>query len=344
MTAREDILIKEIEEDLRLQKEAGFLEVDDFGNEWTKRFINEPKRFLKEGTEVKRLALRNFRRNQILVPELPVGRQNPFNIRNIVDGARRGHTAMLKEYFKIIEDVKVKDILKKYPCSKVGNPHIFRHKGCAFTFRWVRHIYLLGLIKKYIAAEVKEDFTMLDLGSSYGILSSLVKREFPKSHHILVDLPQQLSLAHYFLGLELPNATIATYKDLAKLDVIDNDTIKKYDFILVPVKMYTKIARQTVDVFTNFMSLGEMSRKYFEYYLKQEPFLSAKIFFTVNRYQSSPTYDSGLSILDYPLTDFKRIIFNNTPIVSKRYKRFLLFFNTCFPYPSQHFEFIGKRS
>lgn len=340
---KEDSVIASIEEDLRLQKEADRLNIDSLGTEWGRKMLTEPGRFIKQDFKLKAQAVRNFRKNRIFVLDIPVGRQSALNLLNIVDGARRGHARMLRELLKVIEDAHYTDLLKKYPCSKVGNPNAFSCKGYRFTLEWLRHIYFLGLFKKYLEKELKEDFAALDLGCFYGVFSSLLKKEFKKSHHLLVDLPQQLALARYYLGLEFPDASIATYKDIVSLNTIDLDFIKKYDFILVPCYFYNKIAKRSIDVFTNFMSLQEMSRDFFDYYTKQEPFLSAQFLLTVNRFQSAPTYDNGLTILDYPLGDFERLHFATTPIVGERYKRTKLFFYTYFPYPSQHFEFIGKR-
>ncbi len=342
--SREDTIIESIEEDLRLQREAGKLSQQNLGKEWARRMLTEPGRFIENEIRLKQEALRDFRKDQIFVGDLPVGRRGIFNLFNFMDGARRGHAKMLKESLGVLEEAGFLDLLRKYPISHVGNPDIFCHKGCRFTFAWARHIYFLGLFRKYIAPRLKTDFTALDLGSNYGLFSSLLKSEFNGSHNILVDLPQQLSLAHYYLSLNFPEAKIATYKDLEKPDVIGKDMIKRYDFILVPCYFYDKIAKDAVDVFTNFMSLQEMSREFFDYYLTRGPFLSAPFFFTVNRYQSAPTYDNGLTILDYPLGDFERIHFATTPIVGQRYKRKMLFFYTYFPYASQHFEFIGKRA
>lgn len=339
----EDTIINSIEENLRLQEQSSLLNIDGLGSEWQGKMSVGPKRFIEKNTKIRLKSLQNFRRNRIFFEDIPLGTQNMFNIRNLIDGARRGHAKMLKGLLRTIEDNGYAGLLEKYPCSQVGNPHIFNYRGYQFTYEWIRHIYFLGLFKKYLESEVKEDFIALDLGCLYGLFSGLLKGEYGKSHHLLVDLPQQLSLAHYYLGLKFPEASIATYKEIAGLNTIDPDFIKKYDFILVPCHFYNKIVNNSIDLFTNFMSLQEMSRHFFDYYIKQEPFLSARFLLTVNRYQSAPTYDNGLTIMDYPLGDFERLHFATTPIVGERYKRAMLFFYAYFPYPSQHFEFIGRR-
>lgn len=350
----EERLIERIEDDLKQQKEAGRLKFENLGSDWSARMLKEPSRFIEGEFKLKADAMRNFRRARVFLPDVPVGRQSAFNIFNLIDGTRRGHTKMLKDALKVIEENGFAPLLKKYPCWRSGNPNVFSYKGYEFTFEWLRHIYFLGLFKKHIYPRLTDEFTQLDskhltgvttldLGCFYGTFAGLLKKEFGNSHCVLVDLPQQLSLAHYYLGSNMPDAAIATYKEIKDIRSIDRDFINKYDFILVPFYLYEKIAEASIDVFTNFMSLQEMGRKYFDFYLTNEPFLSARYFLTVNRYSASPTYDNGVTILDYPLSGFKRLHFGTSPIVGERYRRKWLFFYTYFPYASQHFEFVGKR-
>lgn len=339
----ENKVIQSIEEDLRLQEKADKLHLDSLGDEWTQRMLTDAPRFVKTDTKIEKKALRNFRKEQLFILDLPAGGQNFFNLINIIDGSRRAQRRMLRAALKVIEDFEFTGLLQKYPCSKVGNPHIFSYKGYNFTYIWLKHIYSLGMSKKYIEPEIRDDFSVLDLGGGCGIFSGLLKSEFKKSHQILVDLPFHLVLANYYLSMEFPEAKIATFKDISNLNIIDKDIIKKYDFILLPAHFYTKIDKGAIDVFTNFMSLQEMSREYFDFYLKQEPFLSARCFFTINRYQSAPTYNNGLTVLDYPLHDFTRLHFATNPLIKDRYRRNKFFFCINYPYPSQHFEFIGKR-
>ena len=153
---QEDIIINSIEEDLRLQKGSGRLAMSGLGNEWTRQMLTEPRRFMTGDIHIDRPAIRNFRRKQIFVMDLPIGRQGLLNPLNIIDGGRRGHARMLKELLKTLEDYNFGDILKKYPCSTVGNPNIFQGRGYAFTFMWIKHIYSLGLFTRYIKPELGE--------------------------------------------------------------------------------------------------------------------------------------------------------------------------------------------
>ena len=339
-------LIRIIEENLRIQhEESKKVEPGQLDNKWELLTSSEPKRFINPDMTLKLDVLRNFRKLNVFITDSPPQTSFPLQLNPIsyVHGGRRGVMRYLKELYCLMADNDYLDLLKKHPVSTIGHPNIFRHKGFTYTARWVRHIFFLGLFRKVLADKIKDDFFSLDIGSSYGIFSSLLKKENRLSCHILLDFPEQLALAHYFIGSTFPNARIASCKELAGLKSIDRGFLGKYDFILLPWFLYKKLGPNSVDMVTNFASFGEMRREWFDYYLKSEPFLSAKYFFSANRFQSYPEYDTDITILDYPLHDFKKLHFCISPYFSHTYKMKNIFWYEKYNFSSQYFEFIGER-
>jgi hypothetical protein len=199
-----------------------------------------------------------------------------------------------------------------------------------------------GLVNQVLNDRITSDFVALDIGGSYGPFSALFKRNHPDSHHVLVDFSEQLLLAYYFLGMYFPEAKIAGVKEISDQANISREFIEQYDFVLAPVEYYTRLAPKSVDLVSNFRSLGEMSRKWFETYVDADVFTSAKYFFTANRVQSYPSYNSDLSILDYPIWDrSKRLHFELSPLLSHTYGRSFLFFNKRSNH-SPVFEYLGE--
>jgi len=338
-------LVSRIEAELVAYAELGLEsgDAEDLIPKWRDLVVTEPKRFINEDRSLNLDALKNFRRSQIFVPDNPTREVNRPSLRNFIGGERRGHTKLLRECLVILKDHGCEDLLRKYPCHPAGNPFVFSHQGYSYTFRWAKHIYSLSLMNQVLADKLGEEFVALDIGSSYGIFSSLVKREFPTSHHILVDFPEQLILAYYFLGTCFPEARIAGVRELQGQEELTRDFFLQFDFCLVPWPIYQRIAGGSLDLVTNFASLGEMSRKYFDYYLKAPPFQKARYFFTANRIQSFPDYDTDLTILDYPIWEpGKRLHFEISPVFSHvyKYQRRYLFFNERVAYPP-YFEYIG---
>lgn len=340
-------LIKTIEENLKLQyEESRKIGPGDLDKKWDFLTSSEPGKFINSDMTLKTEVLENFRKLSIFIPDSPGNTLLPlkWNPAYYIHGGMRGEIRFLKEFYYLLKETGNLDLLVKHPVSEVGNPNLFSYKGYCYTARWVRHILFLGVFKKMLESRLDRSFVCLDIGSSYGIFSNLLKRECLSSHHILLDFPEQLVLAHYFLGCNFPKAKIASYKEVCNMNSIDRKFISKYDFILIPWFLYKKLGHESVDLVSNFASLGEMKREWFDYYLKAEPFLSAKYFFTANRFQSFPEYDTDITILDYPLLDFKKLHFRISQYFSHIYRVKNLFWNEKYYFSSQYFEFIGERA
>jgi putative sugar O-methyltransferase len=290
-------------------------------------------------------VLRNFRRDQILVHDLPSADVCGRPMRNRVVGWRRGTRHCLLECLDILRRHGYEDLLRKYPCAPAGNPHRFDHAGYSYTFRWARHVYFLGLLKRILDARLGDGLVALDIGCSYGIFSSLVKQEYPRSHHVLVDLPEQLILARYFLGCSFPDARLAGPENVLGVATVTRAFLERYDFTLMPAPLFHRLAPEAVDLVTNFASFGEMSRQYFDTYVRSAVFQSSRYLFTVNRVAAVPErYGNDITILDYPIWDpGKRLHFDICSLYSVDYlfaARAALWYRVARPDP--HFEYLGR--
>ena len=339
-------LLDSIQEEVNTYSRLDLWSTDapDLIPKWSALVSAEPKRFIDNNSSVDPASLQNFRKLQVFISDTPAWRVSKFSLKNKVSGGRRGGEKMLRECLTVLKDNGYDHLLLKYPCHPAGNPHVYRFQGFQYTFRWFKHIYFLGLLKQQLGSILENNFVGLDIGSSYGIFSSLVKQEYPESHHVLVDFPEQLILAYYFLKTCLPQARIAGIQEVSEMETITREFIEQYDFVLVPCPLYQRLSPGSVDLVTNFASLGEMTRKWFDDYLQSPPFLGAQYFFTANRVQSYPTYDTDLTILDYPIWEpSKRIRFGICPAFCGYYeyvKRHLVLYDKQ-AYPA-YFEYVGK--
>ena len=214
--------------------------------------------------------------------------------------------------------------------------------GLRYTYGWLRHIYLIGLLQQVLNDRITGHFVTMDIGSSYGTFPCIFKKEYTDSHHVLVDFSEQLLLAYYFLSICFPEARIAGARELSTTESISRDFVEQYDFVLVPCMLYPRLASRSIDLVANFSSFGEMSRQWFEFYTQSAVFQTAKYFFTANRIQSYPAYDSDLTILDYPIWNpEKRIHFALSRFRSHHYVRRYMFFYERWP-DAPVFEYIGE--
>ncbi|MBF0252069.1 MAG: putative sugar O-methyltransferase, partial [Alphaproteobacteria bacterium] len=337
---------------------------------WEGLLVSEPKKLFKDDGSIKFDALENFRRLQVFVSDLaPVtdfcgydaGKwsgalaANPLKAvldlaRELVTGKKRGDRRLMREIVAMLEQEGAAGLLGKYPVKGTpGAPYCYSYKGWSFNLRWVRHIYFNNLLNKTLGAEIdsRSRFVNADIGCSYGTFCYMFKSEHPNTTQVLVDFPEQLILARYFLGSLFPDARFATLQDFVDRDSLDRDFLEQFDFVLVPVSLCHMLTGGSVDMVTNFFSFGEMRREWFMDYLESDFFKGAEFLFICNRFESSPryepTYDTDLTILDYPLADFEKLFFGVLPVdpyhVEQRYR---VLYETV-PCSSQYFDFIGRR-
>lgn len=346
-------LLENIERSIKVMMEEFSGPRKTYGD-WETRFVEETKKIAKEDLSLRVDHLKTFRGRHIFVSDRPFANFLSFysdsplfyafiKLFNFISGRRRGAIREALDIFDVLEKTGNLPLLKKYPTPQVGHPLTIRHRGYEFTFRYIRHIYLLSLFLKHLRPSLADDAIVLDIGSSYGIFSSLVKQELPRSHHVLVDLSGQLILAHYYLGSLFPNAKIASFVDTMQTPVLDRNFIKQYNFVLIPTFLFDRLAKNSVDVATNFISFFEMEREWYLKYIRSDVFKTAPHVFTVNRYDAYPTYQNGLTFLDFPFSDFETLLIQTCPFLRFYYEPNLFFWYKPVQYPSQFFQFIGSR-
>ena len=329
------------------------IEREGFGD-WEGRFLKEMEKLIDADFNVKPQHLENFRGRQLFVADRPSALLKGFYsdhpayfsfkaFLNLFLGTQRGGIREALDTYEVIEQEGFLPLLGKYPTPDIGRPLKINHHGYSFTNRYIRHIYLLGMLNRHLANQLPANPVLMDIGSSYGIFSSLVKQEHPQSHHVLVDLSGQLILAHYYLMKLFPKARIAGFKEVLEAKRIDKSWIQQYDFVLVPTSLYSKLSVGTIDLVTNFISLSEMSRHWFYTYVNSDAFASAPYIFTVNRYDAYPTYANNITVLDYPLKAYEPIYMRTCPFLHYYYVKKMYFWYKQVNYPSQFFQFLGKR-
>ena len=180
-----------------------------------------------------------------------------------------------------------------------GVKNSFSIDGITVNMRWLRYVYLL---KRILDLKVlTDDAVWVDVGSFYGGLQGLVKKYNPKTRIVMVDFHHQLCRSNIYLSKMYPDAIHIFPSQVS--EYLNFSAMPEGSFIYVPVSDYEKLPEQSVDLFSNFFSFGEMKRDFFNIYMHGRLFRDSKNTYLVNRFVSSPffekTYDSDLSILDY---------------------------------------------
>jgi len=205
-----------------------------------------------------------------------------------------------RDDMNIIGSIGAEELLIENPVDITpGATASYQINGTSVNLRWLRYIYALKRILDFNILNAGS--VWVDVGSYYGGLQGLVHKYIPESKIVMVDFHHQLCRSFIYLSQLYPNAQHIFPDDLSNYKNLDS--VPLGSFVYVPVSDYGKIADQRVELVTNFFSLGEMRREYFNNYLHSKLFMESKLCYLVNRFVSAPffekTYDNDLSVLDY---------------------------------------------
>ena len=186
--------------------------------------------------------------------------------------------------------------------SLVGQPIFLPFEGARLTLNAIRHACYADEILKL------KPLTVLELGGGYGNLARIVKTCLPKVTYAIVDLPQTLTIASYFLLENFPNAKIA-------LNPPDLSDLGQWDFVLLPNWRIEDVPGESIDVFVNTGSLVEMDLDIVQNYLRQARRLVREdgYFYSVNRasgitYSYSDVPEVGMDQWDIDRTAWKELV------------------------------------
>ncbi len=144
-----------------------------------------------------------------------------------------------------------------------------------------------------------------ELGAGYGQLAYFLLNK-KKSCFIDIDIPETLCLAAYYLMKCFPNKKVFLYGE----NKLPENFTKKYDLVFLPSYLHKKLKKNSVDLFINKNSLGEMYPNTINAYFKSIN-KSTKYFFHMNHHIYRNQFDGvkkGLLSEEYPIRkDFKLV-------------------------------------
>ncbi len=307
---------------------------------WETRLFSWVKK-LTTNDEVDPEKLAKFRSVSALLSEVP---RNPYInskiLKHVYEFIR--FTGYKKTCFHNFDKLRLDNSLMWDKFSEVGAPIFFESDGKKFNERFLRHLRTVSILEKNITLE--SDSVVVDIGGGYGQFLAMLNYRFSSTKKILVDFPEQLLVASYFLKQSFPNCRINSVRSGYEKDFSIDKALNENDFILVSTDKINLLDGVRADLVCNFSSFGEMSISNFDSYMNSKLMKNARYYFTVNRIDSFPTYNNGLSILDYKLDLYKPIHFEVSPIWDFYFDSFTPFFQSKKSFSSRNFEFLGEVS
>ncbi len=315
----------------------------DSSDLWTKRMNKTKKLFLKNN-KLNKDFFRNFRSiRKRLIADTPKPRNffEKIFYRHDVEQAKHQFRKVLSD-----EGFSKKIMLKtmeKFKFDLVGNPGFIIDSKYIYSERYIRHCYYIDLFEKFISPKLEKDsYFLFDIGGGYGIFDNFILQSNQKVKPVIVDFPEQLFTASYYLQKNNPDLKINKISECLSKEVISKEYLDGYDVCLIPAEKFKNIKVSKNIIITNFNSFGELSKKVFKEYLNSYTFNNLDFIFTHNRLDAFPTYEDRISIFDYKLEKYNCIFKEMSPIHDYVHQKKGLFSVKKVPFGSRCFTFIGS--
>ncbi len=320
------------------------------GETWSDRAIKMLNALKKDNN-----ILKNFKRSNLFNSDIPAGNMNFFKkiIYKVFSFLPKflgyhPYVNLLEDSYKIIKEEGALNILKNNPITSTGNPIVYKKNKFYFTYRWLRHILIFYYYEK-IFSKTNDVNIITDIGTGYGTFPILIKKNFDKKKFILIDLPEQLCAAHYYIKSEFPNSKIPTFEQITNAKYLDRNFFDKFDFSLIPCYLIDKINKDSSDLVANFASFNEMPKIWFDKYMNSQLLKNSKYLYTMNRISRPPMNNNeayAISILDMNLNEYEKIFFDVFRLYKWKYLSVKIFNLPIYAKKDWHdpsFIFAGKK-
>lgn len=195
---------------------------------------------------------------------------------------------------------------KNQDISKISTPEFGNQLGAYLNGHFVTiGSFFNQIISKMLCHQIgySKRPIICDLGGGYGKLGFFLTKDLNNYCFVDFDLPEVLILAAYYLVKANPEKKFLLYgeKEFSKNDLND------YDFIFMPPTEIKKMQDNSVDLFVNKNSLGEMKKETANYYINEINRCS-KNFFHMNHNRIRNKFENGEESLvssEYPVDNKK---------------------------------------
>ena len=310
-------------------------------NIWEQRSLKFLDYMIKNNGEINHYFFRNFRSHKNkLIAENPSKLLNNFFLKIIYSHQRKYIYYLYKKLTK--SNKKLKYYMNFFKLDKIGNPGFSIIDNLKLNERFIRHCHFFSLFEKFFSK--KNIDNVVDIGGGYGSFTRMIHKRHPKIKLFIVDLPEQLLTAKFYLKNNFPKSKISKLEDVYKVNKIDKIFASKYNIILIPHTVYEKInINFKRNLIINFNSFGEIDNKSFNKYFNSKLLKKSKYLFSVNRIDSFPTYSNNITFLDFNFENYKNIYSNISAVWDIYFiKKFYLFTKKKY-FSSRILEFIGKK-
>lgn len=146
--------------------------------------------------------------------------------------------------------------------------------------------------------KTNEKSIVAEIGGGTGLLGHYLLNVGANSTYINFDLPDNLISASYYLKASFPNKKILLYD---KKKQLTREMLLEYDIVLMPNYMIPYLENNSIDMFINTMSFGEMSYETICEYYSQIERCGRNYFYHENLFMPQGDYVS------YPVSTYPKL-------------------------------------
>ena len=268
---------------------------------WIKNRELFKKNFFDESGNIVLKKLTNFRNSETEFSSHLLSSQNIDNLDTRLNKLKA--LRIFEIYHKVAELVD-DDIIINITDTNVGNAKFIHYRNQLVNERILRQAYFLSQLKRKINLNKEESNIFCDIGSGYGLLPSILKKNFNNSKFVIIDLPELNILSYYHLKNLFPESKICLSHEIQDKKIINKELINQYDFIILEQDDLKKLDDKVIDCVINTASLGEMSKLDQDYYINQIERITKKYFYSVNRHRSDNVlFSETPAYYDFNLSD-----------------------------------------
>lgn len=199
-------------------------------------------------------------------------------------------------YYNMCKEVTGKEPILTYPL--VGNPAGLYLDGRVIPIEAIRFYYCAT--QMLLLVEDLSNPVICEIGGGNGgqVYAVMANSKRPITY-IDMDIPEMLVLASYFLMTALPEKRFFLYGE----GEVDSTNLMNYDIAMVPYFRMPGLGNQTVDLFFNQRSFGEMDSKNVTEYLRQIERICRGYLFHINHSKKFRFEENGEKSENLPCTE-----------------------------------------
>lgn len=126
-------------------------------------------------------------------------------------------------------------------------------------------------------------YRTLEIGGGWGGLAHHMHRVFPRSTHVIVDLPETLIYSAAYLTLQNPDQSLYIYDSADDPECLMPSFLLRHSWVLLPHWKIKDLPAQFFDLAINIASLQEMTVAQVEEYLREIRRTTSGFFYSQNK-------------------------------------------------------------